>query len=133
MTSVTDDRTGGQLAEDLLQDVGNERMRAATRLLGAHRGGFWLRRLLAEEAELGPLIDRSGSHPSVAWDSVGVLLLSKPGALNCSRSEMAMLEVAESLVSRRAVQLGAVVQVVDESELRLILRALEEAAHSDAD
>ncbi|MER8001621.1 hypothetical protein [Streptomyces sp. NPDC095613] len=79
-----------------------------------------------------PLHGGSGSHPSVAWDSVGVLLLSKPGALQCSRSEMVMLEVATSLVSRRAVQLGAVVQAVDESELRLILRALEEAAYGDA-
>ncbi|MEU9274882.1 hypothetical protein [Streptomyces sp. NPDC048341] len=38
-TTVTDGRTGEQLAEELLQGVGNEQMRAATRLLGAHRNG----------------------------------------------------------------------------------------------
>ncbi|MER7577905.1 hypothetical protein [Streptomyces sp. NPDC126514] len=46
MMTATDDMTGGELAESLLRDVGNERMRAATRLLGAHRNGFWLRRFL---------------------------------------------------------------------------------------
>jgi hypothetical protein len=133
VTTVVDGMTGVQLAEDLLQDVGHEGMRAAARLLGAHRDGFWLRRLLENEAELSaaadkPVIDRSGTHPLVAWDAVGLLLLSRPGALKCSRSEMAVLEVAASLVTRCAVQLGQVLQAVDEAELRLILRAIEEAA-----
>ncbi|MEU2717778.1 hypothetical protein [Streptomyces sp. NPDC007205] len=35
VTTVADDRTGEQLAEGLLQGVGNEWMRAATRLLQA--------------------------------------------------------------------------------------------------
>ncbi|MFI7020150.1 hypothetical protein [Streptomyces sp. NPDC050164] len=135
-TMVEDGRTGGQLAEELLQGVGNEGMRAATRLLGAHRNGYWLRRLLEDEAELSvaadkPVIDRRGTHPSVDWDTIGLLMISRPGALKCSRSEMAMLEVAASLVSRCAVQLGEVVQAVDESELRLVLRALQETAYGE--
>ncbi|MCX4481818.1 hypothetical protein OOK44_36185 [Streptomyces cellulosae] len=136
VTTVADDRTGEQLAEDLLQGVGNEGMRAATRLLGAHRNGFWLRRLLEDEAELSaaadkPVIDRSGTHPSVDWDAIGLLMLSRPGALKCSRSEMVMLEVAASLVRRCAVQIGSVVQAVDNDEFRLILRALQETAYGD--
>jgi hypothetical protein len=136
-TMVEDGRTGGQLAEELLQGVGNEGMRAATRLLGAHRNGYWLRRLLEDEAELSaaadkPVIDRCGTHPSVDWDTIGLLMISRPGALKCSRSEMAVLEGAASLVSRCAVQLGEVVRVVDETELRLILRALEETAYGEA-
>lgn len=136
MANATDTTTGEQLAEELLQGVGNEGMRAATRLLGAHRDGFWLRRLLDDEAELSaaadkPVIDRRGVHPSVDWDTIGLLMLDRPWVLKCSRSEMAMLEVAASLVSRCAVQLGAVVQAVDEDELRLILRALQETAYGD--
>ncbi|MFD8992267.1 hypothetical protein ACFVZ4_30000 [Streptomyces goshikiensis] len=137
MRAVVDGTTGEQLAEDLLRGVGNEGMRAATRLLGAHRDGFWLRRLVEEEAELSavidmPVIDRSGAHPSIDWNTIGLLTISRPGSLKCSSSEMAVLEVAASLVSRRAVQLGEVVQVVSETELRLILRALEETAYGDA-
>ncbi|GGZ84149.1 hypothetical protein [Streptomyces rubiginosohelvolus] len=136
MAAATDDATGEQLAEDLLKGIGNEGMRAATRLLGAHRDGFWLRRLLEEEAELSaaadkPVIDRAGSHPSVDWDTIGLLMISRPGALKCSRSEMAVLEVAASLVSRCAVQLGEVVRAVDETEMWLILQALEKTAFGD--
>ncbi|MYX18387.1 hypothetical protein GTY67_34525 [Streptomyces sp. SID8374] len=46
-------------------------------------------------------------------------------------SEMAVLETAASLVSRCPVQLGEVIRAVDESELRLILQALGEAAHRE--
>jgi hypothetical protein len=53
-------------------------------------------------------------------------------ALECSRSEMTVLEVAASLAARCAVQLGSVVQTVGEDELRLILRALQETAYGDA-
>ncbi|PJM98484.1 hypothetical protein CG740_35075 [Streptomyces sp. CB01201] len=72
------DGKGQQLAEELLLDVGNEYMQAATRFLGAHRGGYWLRRF-EEDQELavaagGPLIDRDGRHPSVDWSAVGRLL-----------------------------------------------------------
>jgi hypothetical protein len=43
--TVTDDcTTGAALVESLLQGVGNEGMRAATRLLGAHCGACWRRR-----------------------------------------------------------------------------------------
>ncbi|SEB31393.1 hypothetical protein SAMN04490357_0156 [Streptomyces misionensis] len=133
MTTVA---SGEPLAEELLQGVGNEGMRAATRLLSAHRDGYWLRRLLEDEAALSaaadkPVIDRNGTHPSVSWDTIGLLLLSSPWALKSSRSEMAVLEVAASLVRRCGVQLGAVVQDVDDNEFRLILRALEEAAYGD--
>ncbi|MGW8730548.1 hypothetical protein ACWGNF_31480 [Streptomyces sp. NPDC055808] len=134
---ATDDATGGQLAEDLLKGIGNEAMRAATRLLGAHRGGFWLRRLLEDEAELSkaadkPVIDRSGSSPSIDWNTMGLLMLSRPSAFKSSTSEMAVLETAASLVSRCPVQLGEVIRAVDEKELRLILKAVEEAAYGDA-
>ncbi|MEU2078584.1 hypothetical protein [Streptomyces sp. NPDC013489] len=133
---VTDDATGEQIAESLLQDVGNEQMRAATRLLGAHRDGFWLRRFLDEESELTdeidrPAIDRSGAHPSVDWDSIGLLMLSRPAVFRSSRSELAVLEVAASLVTRCGVQLGQVLQAVDEKEFRAILRALQEATYGE--
>ncbi|MFC6370555.1 hypothetical protein, partial [Nonomuraea thailandensis] len=136
VTMVADDRTGEHLAEDLLQSVGNEGMQAATRLLGAHRNGYWLRRLLEEEAELSaagnrPIIDRSGTHPSVGWDAIGLLLVDQPWVIQASRSEMAVLEVAASLVRRCGVQLGAVVEAVDENEFRLILRALQETVYGD--
>ncbi|WP_071330921.1 hypothetical protein [Streptomyces sampsonii] len=138
VTTVADDRTGEQLAESLLEGVGNEGMRAATRLLGAHRNGFWLRRLLEQEAEWSaagtgqPVIDRSGPHPSVGWDAIGLLLFDQPWVIQASRSEMAVLEVAASLVRRCGVQLGSVVEAVDEGEFQLILRALQESAHGDA-
>ncbi|WP_331721792.1 hypothetical protein OG596_38595 (plasmid) [Streptomyces sp. NBC_01102] len=131
-----DSTTGAELAAGLLQGVGNENMRAATRLLGAHRGGFWLRRLLEQEQELTaaadkPVIDRTGTHPSIDWDTIGLLMLSRPSAFKSSTSEMAVLETAASLVSRCPVQLGEVIRAVDESELRLILRAVDEAAHGE--
>ncbi|MFI9206368.1 hypothetical protein [Streptomyces sp. NPDC053048] len=133
MTVTSDGMTGTELAKSLLHSVGNEWMRAATRLLGAHRNGFWLRRFLEEEAEISaaadqPIIDRDGVHPSVNWDTIGLLMLSRPGAFKASASELAMLEVAASLVSRCGVQLGQVLRVVDDAEFRLILRAQEEAA-----
>ncbi|MGW4186244.1 hypothetical protein ACWEK2_29245 [Streptomyces albidoflavus] len=138
VTTVADDRTGEQLAESLLEGVGAEGMRAATRLLGAHRNGFWLRRLLEQEAKWSaagagrPVIDRSGPHPSVGWDAIGLLLVDQPWVIQASRSEMAVLEVAASLVRRCGVQLGSVVEAVDEDEFRLILRALQESAYGDA-
>ncbi|MFH9871625.1 hypothetical protein ACH4NT_36810 [Streptomyces lydicus] len=136
VTVSEDSTTGGQLAESLLQGVGNEGMRAATRLLGAHRNGYWLHRLLEQEAQLSatarkPVIDRSGRHPSVDWDAIGLLLLDSPHVLKSSSSELAVLKVAASLVSRCGVQLGTVVQAVDDRELRLILRAIGEAAYGE--
>ncbi|RNG27763.1 hypothetical protein [Streptomyces botrytidirepellens] len=135
--TIADDRTGEQLAEELLRGVGNERMRAATRLLGAHRGGHWLRRLLAEELELTmaagrSVIDRGGAHPSVDWDVLGHLMLTRPGVLKSSTSEWIVLQTAVSLAGSYAVQLGDVVQGVSEDEVRMIQRALEEAAFGDA-
>ncbi|NWF30161.1 hypothetical protein HW130_28545 [Streptomyces sp. PKU-EA00015] len=118
MTVTSDSTTGEQLALSLLQGVGNEQMRAATRLLGAHQDGYWLRRLLEDEHELTaaadkPVIDRRGKHPSVDWDAIGQLMLARPWAFKSSSSELAVLEVAASLVTRCAVQLGQALRVVD--------------------
>ncbi|MFI9723998.1 hypothetical protein ACIHFE_30850 [Streptomyces sp. NPDC052396] len=131
MTVTSDNTTGAELAESLLKEVSGERTRAATRLLGAHSDGYWLRRFLEGESELmiadRSVIDRSGPHPSVDWDTVGLLGLSRPSAFSSSPSEMAVLEVAASLVNRCGVQLGKLTEVLDDPEFRLILRALEEA------
>jgi hypothetical protein len=126
---------GAELADSLLRSVGNERMRAATRLLGAHRDGLWLRRFL-EDRELAdaarrPLIDRSGAHPSVDWDALGRLMLTLGWSRRASGSEVAVLEFAASLVGSGAVQLQRVILAVDEEELRLLVRALEEAAYGE--
>ncbi|WP_158716907.1 hypothetical protein [Streptomyces rimosus] len=136
VTTVADDLTGKQLADSLLRGVGNEKMRAATRLLGAHRNGYWLRRLLKEEGELQPttlrsVIDRSGTHPSVDWDSIELLLTPGCPALPCSSSELAMLEVATSMATRYRLPLAEVIHAVDHREYRLILKALEEAAFGE--
>ncbi|MER6913985.1 hypothetical protein ABT354_20120 [Streptomyces sp. NPDC000594] len=136
MTSISESITGEQLADSLLQGVGAEPMRAATTLLGRHRGGFWLRRFLDQEQELTtaadkPVIDRRGTHPSVDWDAIGLLMLSRPLAFGGSSSELAVLEVAASLVNRCGVQLGQVIRAVDDSEFRLVLRAMQEAAYGD--
>uniref|UniRef100_UPI003F49A938 hypothetical protein n=1 Tax=Streptomyces sp. CA-136453 TaxID=3240050 RepID=UPI003F49A938 len=126
------DGKGEQLAEELLQDVGNECMQAATRFLGAHRGGYWLRRF-KEDQELavaagGPLIDRDGRHPSVDWSAVG-RLLTRTGSpvTRSSRSEALALEFAASLVGECPVQLQPFVQVFDDAEFTAALRALRSA------
>lgn len=112
-------------------------MWAATRLLGAHCNGYWLRRLLEEEprrteAADKPVIDRNGRHPSVDWDAIGLLMLSSPYVFNSSRRELAVREAVASLVSRCGVQLGTVAQAVDDHEVQLILRALQETAYGEA-
>ncbi|WP_406424170.1 hypothetical protein OH809_03335 [Streptomyces sp. NBC_00873] len=136
MTVTSDGMTGDELAESLLQGVGNERTRAATRLLGAHRDGYWLRRLIDDQeladAVGGPLIDRSGINPAVSWDALRRLMLTLGWSRRASRSEVAVLEIAASLVGECAVQLREVIHAVDRCEFRLILRALEEAAYGDA-
>jgi hypothetical protein len=48
-----------------------------------------------------------------------------------SGSEVAVLEFAASLVGSGAVQLQRVILAVDEEELRLLVRALEEAAYGE--
>ncbi|MBT2509416.1 hypothetical protein J7I98_26755 [Streptomyces sp. ISL-98] len=132
---ATDDMTGEELADSLLRDVGNERMRAATRLLGAHRDGFWLRRFLDDQelsdAAGNPLIDSSGTHPSVDWTALGRLMLTLGWSRRSSSSEVAVPEFAASLVGSGAVQLQQVIQAVDEGEFRLLVRALEEAAYGE--
>ncbi|MFB7867374.1 hypothetical protein [Streptomyces sp. NPDC056069] len=135
MVMATDDVTGGELAESLLRAVGDEGMRAATRLLGAYRDGFWLRRF-GDDQELAdavgsPLIDRSGSHPSVDWSVVGRLMLTLGWSHRALGSEVAVLEFAASLTGSGAVQLQQVIQAVDGEEFRLLVRALEEAAYDE--
>lgn len=111
--------TGMELAEGLLRGVGSEGMRAATRLLGAHRDGYWLRE--------GRLPVESGEGGTVDWDQVGRML--DAGQFKGSSTEMAVLGVAASLVDQRAVQLGRVVRTVGEADLAAIIRALTEAAY----
>ncbi|MEV6686551.1 hypothetical protein AB0N28_14585 [Streptomyces sp. NPDC051130] len=124
--------TGPELAESLLQDTDDESVRAATRLLGAHDNGFWLRRLVEdrtlETAADRPLVKRSGAHRSVDWDALGRLMLTLGWSRRASRSEVAVLEVAASLVGGCAVRLRQVIEALDGAEFRLVLRAMEEAA-----
>ncbi len=132
VTMVADGTTGKQLAEELLQGVGNEYMLAATRFLGAHRDGYWLRRF-TDDQELAaaagrPLIDRTGTHPSVDWDAVGHLLtLTGSPVTRSSRSEALVLEFAASLVGQCPVQLRPFLQVFDDAEFTAALQAMREA------
>ncbi|MCS0606007.1 hypothetical protein NX794_33085 [Streptomyces sp. LP11] len=136
MTSATK-TSGEQLAEDLLANVGNEAMQAATRFLGAHRDGYWLRRF-EEDQELtaaagGPLIDRDGRHPSVDWGAVGRLLnLTGSPVTRSSHSELLVLEFAASMVGECPIQLRSMIAVFDDSEFTAALRALR-AARGDED
>lgn len=137
MVATTQNMTGETLAEDLLQGVGNEQMRAATRLLGAHRDGYWLRRFLGEqelaEAVDQPcsFIDRTGRHPSVDWNAVGLVLVTQPWVLRCSDSERAMLEFASALVGTTSVNLRRAINAADDGEFALMTRAMREAAYGD--
>lgn len=135
MTVVSDSTTGEELAERLLEGVVNEPMRAATKLLGAHSDGYWLRRLTNDQ-ELAalidhPLIDLSGPCPTVDWDGVGHLLKTPGWSRGTTRSQTAALEFAASLVSRCPVQVGRVSHAVDDAEFQLFLRAMEEASYGD--
>ncbi|AVI00058.1 hypothetical protein C5L38_33815 (plasmid) [Streptomyces sp. WAC00288] len=136
MTTVTGGKTGEELAEDLLRGVGNEWMRAATRLLGGHRDGYWLRRFLDKQdaqPEHLQFLDRSGTHPSVNWDGIGHRLMSEfpltdTPPIQGSRSEMAVLRIATSLAGATPLNLQASLDALDETELRLVQRAITEAA-----
>ncbi|MFE7429801.1 hypothetical protein [Streptomyces sp. NPDC057545] len=131
-TTVAGGITGKQFAEKLLQGVGNEYMLAATRFLGAHRDGYWLRRF-ADDQELAaaagrPLLDRSGRHPSVDWSAVGHLLaLTGSPVTRSSRSEALVLEFAASLVGECPVQLRPFLQVFDDAEFSAALQAMRAA------
>lgn len=46
------------------------------------------------------MIDWTGTRPSIDWDTIGLLMLSRPSAFKFSTSEMAVLETAAPLVSR---------------------------------
>ncbi|MEU0271863.1 hypothetical protein [Streptomyces sp. NPDC006307] len=136
MTTVADDRTGEQLAESLLQGVGNEWMRAATRLLGKHRDGYWLRRFLTEQdsqPEHLQYVDRSGTHPSVNWIGLAHRLMNEfpltdAPPIQGSRSELAVLRIATSLTGAAPLNLKAALEALDETELDLVQRAITEAA-----
>ncbi|QGZ47277.1 MULTISPECIES: hypothetical protein [Streptomyces] len=135
VTVVSDGTKGQELAERLLEGVVNEPMRAATKLLGAHSDGYWLRRL-TDDQELAalvdePLIDLSGRCPTLDWDGVGHLLKTPGWSQGASRSQAAVLEFAASLVSRCPVQLGKVTHAVDDGEFQLLLAAMEEASYGD--
>ncbi|MDN3293390.1 hypothetical protein QWM81_04895 [Streptomyces ficellus] len=135
MSVVSDSTTGEKLAESLLEGVVNEPMRAATKLLGAHSDGYWLRRM-TNDRELAalvdhPLIDLTGRYPTVGWDGVGHLLKAPGWSRGASRSQAAVLEFAASLVSRCPVQLGNVTRAVDDAEFQLLLEAMEKASYGD--
>ncbi|MFE4658180.1 hypothetical protein ACFRFJ_16035 [Streptomyces hydrogenans] len=132
MTNTVGTMAGRQLAEDLLVDVGNETMQAATRFLGAHRDGYWLRRFEEDEeltaAAGGPLIDRDGRHPSVDWRAVGRLLnLTGSPVTRSSYSEALALEFAASLVGECPIQLRSPIAVFDDAEFTAALQALRTA------
>ncbi|MFD3571569.1 hypothetical protein ACFW89_33135 [Streptomyces albidoflavus] len=139
MPVLNHEMTGEELAESLLKNVGNERMRAATRLLGAYQDGYWLRRLLDEEdgtpIEVNQphdgLIERAGTeaYPSVNWDTLGLILLTQPWALKCSTDERAILEFATSLVGKVGVNLSRAVLAVDDTEI--LIRALQQTSDEE--
>lgn len=125
--------TGGELAAKLLRGVGHEHVRAATRLLGSHRDGFWLRRF-AEDQELAqmagrPLIDAA---EGIDWEALSRLMRTPGWSRSASEGETAVLEFAVSLVGDCAVNLRQVLRTVDATEFQLLLRALREAAYGEA-
>ncbi|WP_141662930.1 hypothetical protein [Streptomyces sp. Wb2n-11] len=135
MTVASDKTTGEELAESLLEGVVNEPMRAATKLLGAHGNGYWLRRL-SDDRELvavadHPLIDHSGRCPMVDWEGVGHLLKTPGWSRGVSRSQAAVLEFAASLVNRCPVQIGRISHAVNDAEFQLLLGAMEAASYGD--
>ncbi|REK91663.1 hypothetical protein DY245_03415 [Streptomyces inhibens] len=123
---------GHDLAERLVRPVGNVQMRAAVRLLGRHRNGFWLHLFCEQSAEnesvgLGSLLEYPDGHPTVDWNAVGLRLLAGPWNVG-SPSELAVLRVAASLVGHCDVSLRQVLHQVDATDLPLITHALHEAA-----
>lgn len=127
--------TGAELAAKLLQDVDdvdNEHVRAATRLLGSHQDGLWLRRF-TEDRDLAdaagrPLIGKTGG---IDWDGLARLLRTPRWSRRASGSEVAVLEFAVSLVGDCAVNLRQSVHAVDDADFQLLLRALREAAYGE--
>ncbi|WP_327419680.1 hypothetical protein [Streptomyces sp. NBC_01233] len=135
MTLTSEGTTGMELAQGLLQGVGNEWMRAATRLLGKHRDGYWLRRFLDDQDPQPDhllYIDRTGTRPSMNWSGIsqrlmGEFPLTDKVMIQGSRSEMAMLRIAVSLVGAAPVTLQTVLDALDEREFRLVQAAMVEA------
>jgi hypothetical protein len=124
------------MAESLLRGIGNENWQAATRLLGAHRDGYWLRRFLDTNLPTipiwgtPPIIDRSGAHPCIAWDSIGRRLTMSGGDWpKASSSEIAVLQVAASLMGEWTLDLRRAIHALNDVELRLVLRAIAEVGN----
>ncbi|MFD7615802.1 hypothetical protein [Streptomyces sp. NPDC059802] len=136
MTAIDTD-SGPALAESLLHGIGNENWQAATRLLGAHRDGYWLRRFLTDEPVASGLwgsprviTSADDDSPSIDWGVISGQLAANAGHWpKASSSESAMLQVAASLMGKWAVDLLHVVHVLDDTELRLVLRALAEVGN----
>ena len=96
---------GHDLAERLVRPVGNVQMRAAVRLLGRYRNGFWLHLFCEQSAEnesvgLGSLLEYPDGHPTVDWNAVGLRLLDGPWNVG-SPSELAVLQGARTLMAAR--------------------------------
>ncbi|MCY0954169.1 hypothetical protein [Streptomyces sp. H27-S2] len=121
--------TGAELAAKLLHDVSDEQVRAATRLLGSHQDGFWLRRFTGDR-ELTNLVDRPliDKTAGIDWEALTRLMRTPGWSRRASAGEIAVLEFAVSLVGDCAVNLRQVVHAVDDSEFQLLLGALREAA-----
>ncbi|MEV5598883.1 hypothetical protein [Streptomyces sp. NPDC052496] len=96
--------------------------------------------LSEEESQSGPFacIDRAGTHPSINWYGVATQLIGNTvgGALTHtpivgSRSELAVLSIASSLAGGTPIELREVLAPLDGEELRLVLRALQEAVYGE--
>jgi len=126
---TTLDISGPELADRLLQDVGNEAVIAVVKLLGAHRDGFWLREFLdtgsPAHAALNTVDVLEGGQPWIDWHIVDELLEGRK--LKQSSSELAVLAVAASIAGPHRVNLARVLRAVDQAELKLIVTALGEA------
>ncbi|MER5618112.1 hypothetical protein [Streptomyces sp. NPDC002215] len=110
----------------------DEGMRAATRLLGRYRNGYWLRRFLDEAPQREHLqsIGRTGPYPKVFWPWISVRLASERSVCSpiepfkASSSELAVLRTASSLAGGTAIVLKDVLEVLDGSELMTVQQVI---------
>lgn len=127
--TTTAHTSGPELERRLLQDVGNESVIAAVKLLGGHRDGFWLREFLdpasSAHAAVNAVDVLEGGQPWIDWHIVDELLENRK--LKQSSSELAVLAVAASIAGPHRVNLARVLRAVDEDELSLVVTALTEA------
>ncbi|WP_329460863.1 hypothetical protein [Streptomyces sp. NBC_01431] len=123
--------TGGQeLAHCLLYGVEDVSARVATRLLGQHRSGYWLRQFCVPAADapsgLWYVLDLAQSPPSVNWWHVCAALQDR-ACFRESAADLAMLEIAASIAGPHRVNLRAALGLLDDQEQALALDALAEA------